>query len=186
MITLEQVEKLRDRANITYDEAKIALEEANGDVLEALIQLEKKGSVAPPAGGGYYSSEKSNAENKEATLGKEGKKYSNPNQDGPFRRFFKFCREVIRRGNINSFEAIKDGEVKLTVSITILVILILIFFWVTVPLLVMGLFFGFRYVFKGPDFGKDAVNNAMNMAADTAEKVKRSVMEGHTEEENKN
>lgn len=184
MITLEQVEKLRERANISYDEAKLALEETNGDVLEALIQLEKKGSVAPPQGGGYYSSEKSNAESEGPTFGKEGNKYSQSQKEKPLRRFFKFCGEVVRRGNINSFEAIKDGESKLTVSITVLVILILLFFWVTVPLLVIGLFFGFRYVFKGPDFGKDAVNNAMNVAADTVEKVKRSVMEGQADQNN--
>lgn len=56
MITLEQVEKLREKANVSYDEAKAALEAANGDMLEALINLEKQGKVVPPEGGGYYRS----------------------------------------------------------------------------------------------------------------------------------
>lgn len=59
MITLEQVEKLRKRANISYDEAKKALEETNGDILQAIINLEKKNLIKPPAGGGYYSSKES-------------------------------------------------------------------------------------------------------------------------------
>ena len=55
MITLEQVEKLREKANVSYDEAKAALEAANGDMLEALINLEKQGGGASE-GGGYYRS----------------------------------------------------------------------------------------------------------------------------------
>jgi len=185
MITLEQVEKLRERANVSYDDAKAALEASNGDVLEALIQLEKKGSVAPPPGGGYYSSEKCYAQGEAKPCSKKEKRHAHcrrDGEDGPFRRFGKFCAELVRRGNLNSIDIIKDGDVKTSISITILVVLILLFFWVTVPLLVIGLFCGYRYVFKGPDFGKDAVNNAMNAAADTAEKVKRSVMEGNANE----
>ena len=33
MVTLEQVEKLRQYASISYEEAKAALEETNGDIL---------------------------------------------------------------------------------------------------------------------------------------------------------
>ena len=78
-------------------------------------------------------------------------------------------------------QVIKDGEVKTTISITILVLMMFLFFWVTVPLLVIGLFCGCRYIFTGPDFGKDAVNNAMDAAANTAESIKRSVMDGQSE-----
>lgn len=184
MITLEQVEKLRERANVSYDEAKAALEASNGDVLEALIQLEKKGNVAPPPGGGYYSSEKSAPEPEVAPCGKQWKKYSHGHkegQEGPFKRFLRFCGQIIHRGNINNMQVIKDGEVKTTISITILVLMMFLFFWVTVPLLVIGLFCGCRYIFTGPDFGKDAVNNAMDAAANTAESIKRSVMDGQSE-----
>lgn len=184
MITLEQVEKLRDRANVSYDEARAALEEANGDILEALIQLEKKGSVAPPAGGGYYSSEKAGAKAEEPVSGKQrkGNGYARGDGgDGLLKRFIRFCGQILHRGNINSMQVIKDGEVKTTISITILVVMMFLFFWVTVPLLVIGLFCGCRYVFTGPDFGKEAVNNAMDAAASTAESIKRSVMDGQPE-----
>ncbi|WP_442870577.1 hypothetical protein [Clostridium sp. Cult2] len=56
MVTLDQVEKLRQRANISYDEAKAALEETNGDILEAIINLEKENRIKLPEGGGYYNS----------------------------------------------------------------------------------------------------------------------------------
>ncbi len=37
MITIEQVEELRKRVHVSYEDAKAALEEANGDILEAII-----------------------------------------------------------------------------------------------------------------------------------------------------
>ena len=61
MEKLEMIEKLRERAQVTYDEAREALEQADGDLLDALIILERQGKVAPPKGGGYYSSEGSTA-----------------------------------------------------------------------------------------------------------------------------
>ncbi|MGN0145400.1 MAG: DUF4342 domain-containing protein [Clostridium sp.] len=39
-ITLEQVDKVRERCNVSYSEAKEALEVSNGDVLEAIIYIE--------------------------------------------------------------------------------------------------------------------------------------------------
>ena len=40
-ITLEQVDLIMQRANVSYAEAKAALEHCNGDVVEALLYLEK-------------------------------------------------------------------------------------------------------------------------------------------------
>lgn len=40
-ITLEKIDILRDRTGVTYKEAKEALERSNGDVIEALIELEE-------------------------------------------------------------------------------------------------------------------------------------------------
>jgi hypothetical protein len=62
MATLEQVEKLRERTNVSYDEAKAALAAANGDLLDAVIRLEKEGRLNPPANGGYYSNEKTDGQ----------------------------------------------------------------------------------------------------------------------------
>lgn len=56
MVDFEQVQKLREYANISYEEAKKALEEANGDMLEAVISLEKQNRIKAPEAGGYYNS----------------------------------------------------------------------------------------------------------------------------------
>lgn len=66
-VTIEQVEKLQERANVSYEEAKDALEKCEGDILEALIMLEKDGKTAKPGAGSYSTNQQprydNNAEN---------------------------------------------------------------------------------------------------------------------------
>ena len=41
MDNLEKVDKLRERANVSYEEAKAALEANGWDLLDAMVYLEK-------------------------------------------------------------------------------------------------------------------------------------------------
>lgn len=43
MEQLEKVEKLRERADVSYEEAKEALEACDWDLLDAMVWLEKEG-----------------------------------------------------------------------------------------------------------------------------------------------
>ena len=53
-ITLELVERLREKAPVSYTLAKEALEYSGGNLLDALIYLEEKGAI-PRQEGAYYS-----------------------------------------------------------------------------------------------------------------------------------
>ena len=53
MEMIEKVERLRERADVTYEEAKAALEEAGGDLLDAMVILERMGKVSGPARSSY-------------------------------------------------------------------------------------------------------------------------------------
>ena len=46
-ITLEQVDLVMQRANVSYSEAKEALEQCGGDTVEALLLLEKSKKINP-------------------------------------------------------------------------------------------------------------------------------------------
>jgi hypothetical protein len=46
-ITLEKIDLLRKRANVSYKEAKEALEKNDGDVVEALASLEEEDKIKP-------------------------------------------------------------------------------------------------------------------------------------------
>ena len=180
MTTLDQVEKLRAMANITYEEAKIALEATNGDLLEAIIYLEKQGKITSPAGGGYYSSQKSSDSTdqmfNEACWEKHKHCHHHGKTFGAFlKKVGKFCLDLFQRGNSNSFEVLKGEESKATVPVTVLALMLIFAFWITIPLIILGLFFGFRYRFHGPDFRGNTVNDAMNSAADAAENLKKSI-----------
>lgn len=46
-INLEQIDELRKRANVSYEDAKSALEQSEGDLIEALVYLEKQNKIKP-------------------------------------------------------------------------------------------------------------------------------------------
>jgi hypothetical protein len=56
-ITLKQVETLRDRAGVSEAEAREALERNGGDLLEALLDLERLGKSHTSGQGGFYSTQ---------------------------------------------------------------------------------------------------------------------------------
>ena len=180
MTTLEQVEKLRAMANVSYDEAKAALDAANGDLLEAVIYLEKQGKVNTPSGGGYYSSEKTSDPNAGAYKTQYWEKQTNNCNGGEnftslIKKLGRFFLKLIRKGNANSFEVLKDQESKASAPVTAFALLLIFTPWITIPLLIIGLFFGFRYRFIGPDLSGNTVNTAMNSAADAAVNLKKSM-----------
>jgi len=186
MVTLEQVEKLREYADISYDEAKTALENAGGDILQALIDLERAGKVKPPQGGGRYNSgsitESFNQQNEQNYSGKNpAGEHANYNRGGGsafsrnMRKFIRWLGEMIHKGNINAIIIERDGAEVMKLPITVLVILLLFVFWFVVPLMVVGLFFNFRYYFRGPDIKNAKVNDVIDSVADAAEEIKNDI-----------
>jgi len=180
MTPLEKVEKLCSMGNITYEEAKAALDAANGDLLEAIIYLERQGKIHPPSGGGYYNSQKTVEADVISEHGKQWHKNQHyTHKENGFTTFlkdaWKFCMKLINKGNVNTFEIYKGEEVKGSFPITVLALLLIFAFWVTIPLMVIGLFFGLRYRFVGPDINSNTINKAMDSAAEAAENLKNSM-----------
>lgn len=186
MITLEQVEKLREYADISYDEARTALEHADGDILQALIDLECQGKVNAPENGGKYvsgtlipqdptSQHTSGSQQEQAGSGSQREHSDGASFGTLIHRFLKWCGNVIHKGNINALIVEKRGERIMKLPVTALVLLLLFAFWFVIPLLVIGLFFNFRYYFQGPDLGKDKVNDAMDSVSKAAEDFKNDI-----------
>jgi hypothetical protein len=179
MVTLEQVEKLREHANISYDEAKAALENADGDILQALIDLERQGRVNAPQGGGqYHSGSIEVSEVKKEESGKT-KSQTNTGEKSAFSRnmgrFFRWLGEIIHKGNVNALVVEKNGGSIMRLPITVMILLLIVAFWIVVPLLILGLFFSFRYYFEGPDISSTKVNDAMDTVANAAEEIKKDI-----------
>ena len=157
MDKLEKIERLRERAQVSYDEAREAYEQADGDLLDALILLEKQGKVRPPQGDGYYRSEQTVHEPSGEGQGErsEGRQGKNEQETNNFKetlaRIVKFLGGLIKKGNNTSFEILKDKEHMASFPVTVLALLLLFAPWVTLPLIDIGLFFGFHYQFVSND-----------------------------------
>lgn len=183
MATMELVEKLREKANVSYEDAKAALDACNDDILDAMIYLEKQGKVKPPQDGGYYNS-KAQDESERKDTNEESKRAKGSQTGETFSqlvgRFFRWFGKIIEKGNRNSFEVRREDSIIISVPVTILVVLLLLAFWIVVPLIVVGLFFGCRYFFKGPDLESTGMNHVMDSAANAAENLKNDVKNNNT------
>ena len=183
MTELEKVEKLREKADVSFAEAKEALDNAGGDILEALIWLENQGKATVPAGGGFFSGAGTPYVQQQQHYHdyKNGNKrtYKGESFSSVMKRFGRFCLNMFHKGNTNFLDATsKGGEHMFSCPVTVLVVLLLFFFWVTVPLFVLSLFFGFRYRFSGEDLGRESVNRVMDGASNVVDDVKKSFTEG--------
>ncbi|EGW38817.1 UBA/TS-N domain protein [Desulfosporosinus sp. OT] len=175
MTNLEQVEKLCTMANISYEEAKLALDATNGDLLEAIILLEKQGKVKTPIGDSYFKNEKTHYHNGHHHHYRHHHCHHGNHFSSGLKKIGQFCTKMIRKGSTNSFAVLKGEEIKGSFPVLVLGLLLIFAFWVTLPLIIIGLFFGLRYRFIGPEFDNNKVNEAMNSVADAAENFKKSV-----------
>ena len=171
MITLEQVEKLKEVTGVTYNEAKEVLEQTQGDLLEAVLHLERQGKVKRPQNDGFAKST--------TTPKEEPVKAKKQEQSDSFQKFIEWVKRVIHLGNINDFVVYKEDATTLSIPLTIFVLLLMFGFWIIFPLVVVGLFFGYRYRFSGPNFKDERLNRTVDTIADatikTGEAVKDAV-----------
>jgi hypothetical protein len=173
MVTLEMVERLREKAGVSFELAKEALENSGGDLLDAMIYLERMGHIPPPAAGGFCSG----ADDAQEETPKESAppRYNGRTVRETLGHIGRACLRLLQIGNTNSIEVMRGGQYILSCPITLFVVLLLVGFWVIVPLMVLGLFFGFRYRIIGKELGSEAVNKVMDEAAETAEEIKSSI-----------
>ena len=173
MTGFDEVKKLKEYANITYEEAKEVLEQANGDLLDAVIILEKQNRINSPEGVGTFNSNPA-----AAAPGKEGKTPGNDKTDkisfgDVMGDIFGWVRKIIHKGNVNSFEARKGEERILKIPLNLLAILLIFGMWIVIPLLILGLVFGYRYSFKGPDVNQ--ANQELHKVSEAALQAVESV-----------
>ncbi len=178
MATMEHVEKLREKANVSYAEAKAALDACGDDLLEALLYLERQGKVNPPEHGGFYSSE---SEQKEKQSGTTETAHSSEPAGESFSelmgRFFRWIGGLFKKGCENLFDVRRGDSQIITMPVIVLVLLLIFCFWIVIPLLIIGLFLGCRYRFRGRDVEKTAVNKVMESAENAAETLKTDIKE---------
>ena len=169
MDEFEKVEKLRQRADVSYEEAKKALEEANGDLLDAMILLEAQGKAVKGEGttrSTTYEDQKDYVSVVD-TVDKSSRKNDKP-LGQKIKHLFHLIWIKIRD---NKFVVERNDNTIIDVPVWVLIIAILLAFWPTCVILIVGLFFNCRYAIQGAD-DATVINNALDKAGDAVDKVK--------------
>lgn len=167
MTNFEKVEKLREKANVSYEEAKAALEATEWELLDAIVLLEQEGKVNHNSA---HHSTKAEPIEEDSVPKKEKRVLMR-------RKIVNIIKNLIRIGCENHMIVSRKGEQIVSLPVIAVVLLLLFTNLFVLILMAAGLFFGFRYSFKGEQLGKASINSAMNKAAEMAETMKESVGE---------
>ena len=169
MDNMQMVEKLREYADVTYEEAKAALDEANGDLLEAVILLERQGKTKKPEQSTYTTKaeEQPQYQDVRERIEQQEKKAS----DGFGRKTGRAVKKMVNILKRNFFQVTRNDNLLFQMPAWVFA-LILLFFWETViPVMLISLFFGVRFSFTGED-DLSSANNFMEKAGNMADEVK--------------
>ncbi|MDO4547638.1 MAG: ubiquitin [Clostridia bacterium] len=165
MTNFEMVERLRAKANVSYEEAKAALEQANWDLLDAMVILEKQGKVGSTDQATYTTREEE--PETEPRSGHRGKEAA--------RRVAARIVDCVNYLCRNAFEIKKSDDVIVRLPVIVPLMLLIFLLWPTLIALIAGLFCGLKYGFSGPNLDKNPLNSAMDKASEVAENIKKDV-----------
>ena len=152
----------QDRANRFYDSRKVQAERKKKNDKRREYNYNKKD---------YSYARESSA--KKAYYYDEGIKRGRSSSF--FQSVFGFIGKAFRIGNATMFEITRYEHDIIKLPLTILVVAFFLFFQVTLILLPVGLFFGFRYKITGEHFNSNPLNSVMNTAADAVDGIKDAI-----------
>ncbi len=162
MDNFEKVEKIAERAHVSFEDAKAALEATNWDMLDAMIYLERQGKAAG-SGSTYSTTYESNAYG-----GEQYNRSSNANK----KTFGDKVKDLLRKSDENHFRITrKNGEKLIEFPIWLAIILVIALHGFALVLFIIGLFCGCGYSFIGPA-KMDVANKVMNTCEETADSIK--------------
>lgn len=166
---LEKVEKLRERANVSYEDAKEALEASEWDLLDAMVYLERAGKVNAPEQESYSTDYEEQAQY--VSVKEKVEEQEKEPVEGFFQKLGRICGILWEKSKANYFCIVRKGKEILQVPVWAFVLALLLVWQVVIPAMIMGLFLECQYSFRGKD-DLDGVNKAMEKASEFADKVK--------------
>ena len=116
---LEMVEKLRAKANVSYEEARDALEACDWDLLDALLMLESEGRLNEEKQAEYTTRPKTE-EKPRAERRKRG--------EGVISQLMRGLGRFIRKCNAVTVQIKKGGETRMELSMTVVILLVALMF----------------------------------------------------------
>lgn len=170
MEQFEKVEKLRERANVSYEEAREALEQANWDLLDAMVYLEKMGKVQGPKESSYSTSYEEQTQY--ASVRDTVHEQQHHSSEGFGKKLGRMLKKFWKWSNENEFRVSRYGQDIIKVPFWVFLIFFLFLGWnLALPVMIVALFFGVHYSIEGKSDMR-TVNDVMDKASRFAEKVK--------------
>ena len=171
MVDFEKVEKLVQKANVSYEDAKNALEAANGDMLDAIIALEKEGKVKS------QTSSYSSTTSADASPYRDVPAVVDETNKTEGKSFFKDLGATIKRGFKytvdNSVRVVRNDVEIIKLPLWISIIAMLCAWELLLIVIIVSLFFDCRYSVVGKDNANE-FNKVVDQASVFAGKVKES------------
>ena len=161
----EMVENLRTKANVTYEEAKAALEASDWDMLDALVLLESEGKVN---GAPEFTTKDKVEETCRSARKSEVR--------GNLSKLGAWIRKMITLGNRNQFVISRKGSELVAMPLTVMALLTVLVWPFSLIVLFAGFFLGTRYAFRGPD-----INTTVNYFVNKAQEKTATVVETQAE-----
>ncbi|WP_163195039.1 DUF4342 domain-containing protein [Clostridium thermarum] len=131
-VTLEMIDMLRQRSNVSYEEAKTALEACGGDMVEALVYLERNNKIKTT---NYNSTECG---------------------------FINSVKRLIKKGQETRFLMTKQDKIVINVPVNVVVLTTIFAAPVAIAGVVVGLFTNHRIKFIKPDGGNMEINKVFD------------------------
>ncbi len=150
MVHYSVIEKLRKQAQVSYEDAREALEMTEWDVLDAYVWLEARGKV------GSMVVEEEAEENTENYV--EEKKEETMNNEN-VKQDENLIAKLLRMGRENRLVARNKNGRMGSLSIWGLVFVVLFFRKAALILFLFGLLMQVKFSFEGPDMKKPRTNN---------------------------
>ena len=165
----EKVEKLVQKAGVSYEEAKEALDASNGDLLDAMIMLERAGKTAGPQKSTYSTRYEDQTQYVSVTERiEQGKEAEGDSAGAKIKEVLGRIWHVLSR---NFLAICRNGETLVKIPLWIALIILLASWFTVLVLVIVSLFFGCRYRFMG-EADMQAANDIMDKAANAADKAK--------------
>ena len=174
MEKLKLVDKLKNKANISYEEAKDDLEKSNWDMLEAMLYLEAHGKVKKPSISIFYTNESKESYNEngeEVNLKKDTNENNFENKNSFEGVFEAICKAIDTCNNI-FIEIIRNSRVILKIPFTVLIVLLFFAFWIVIPLMIIGLFFNMEFLVSSKKIDVDKINKVFKETSKVVKDVK--------------
>ena len=196
MDDLEKVETIRTKCNVSYTDAKAALDAADGNVLDAIIWLESQGKTQTTSA--HAANESAPADEPSAELVEPLSRSRQQALTGPDKSpraaaqaayekssektdfskkmdsVWEYLKKLFRLSLDTKFIATRRDAIIL--NIPILIPIVALFAWgATIWLMLLGLFFGMRYRIDSDGDVPGSINNLMNHAADAADDIKQNL-----------